>query len=192
MASLLTMVLAIPTLLVLQELASLDGVVYTSSRSGVISPGYASTTARHMSELFTIVALSILVVVQLIVSLLCLGLIHHIDHVHVLGGSIPGITVQSMVMFGAGTAIGALDAGFGLVPSPIFATVLFRRIIEALSRLLIIASLVWSVSCVVSPRIQIQSFLVANIPRNRDLPGRLCTRASQILRHVGCRSRRDV
>lgn len=141
-ASMHTIVLAIPVLLVLQELASLDGVVYAITTSDTISQTYMDAFARNMSEVFTDVTLGILLVVQLVVTLLCLRLISHISHIHELGGSIPGVTVKAAVMFAAGTSIGAVDAGFGLVPSPIFATILFRRIIEAISRLLIIASLV--------------------------------------------------
>lgn len=144
--SMYAIVLAGPVLLVLQELASLDNVVYKVATSGVISQDYANVSARHKSEAFANVALGILVAVQLVVCLLCLRLIAHINHIREMGGSIPGITVKSTVMFAAGTSIGALDAGFGLVPSPIFATILFRRIIEAISRLLVIASLVRLVS----------------------------------------------
>jgi hypothetical protein len=137
-----TVILAIPALLILQELASLEGVAYAIATPGTISQDYVDTSARHMSEVFTDVTLGILIVVQLIVTLLCLRLISHINHIHYLGGSIPGVTVKAAVMFASGASIGAVDAGFGLVPSPIFATILFRRIIEAISRLLIIASLV--------------------------------------------------
>lgn len=95
-----------------------------------------------MAQIFTKVTLVVLIAVQMIVTLLCLRLVSHINHIHELGGSIPGITGKASVMFAAGTAIGAVDAAFGLVPSPIFGTVLFRRIIEGISRVLIISSLI--------------------------------------------------
>lgn len=141
-AAIYLVILAIPALLVFEELSSLDGLAYAIITPGVISQGYVDRYAKHMAELFSIITLGVFIAVQLIVSLLCLRLVSHINHIHELGGSIPGISVKASVMFAAGTAIGAVDAGFGLVPSPIFATVLFRRIIEALSRLLIIASLI--------------------------------------------------
>lgn len=141
-ASIYIIILAIPVLLVFEELSSLDGLVYSMTTPGNISQDYANKSARHMAELFTKITLGVLVVIQLIVSLLCIRLVSHINHIHELGGSIPGISVKASVMFATGTAIGAVDAAFGLVPSPIFATIFFRRIIEALSRLLIIASLI--------------------------------------------------
>lgn len=142
MASIYIVILAIPIMITFEELSSLEGIKYSLNASSAITQSYTSSSARNMADVFIKITAGTLVAVQLIVSLLCIRLTSHINHIHELGGSIPGITVKASVVFSAGAAIGALDSAFAFVPSPIFGTILFRRILNCLSRLLIIYSLI--------------------------------------------------
>jgi hypothetical protein len=141
-------IILVPILFVCNEVTSFYGVGYSlisvSSLSSkvVIIPRYTSTLAKTLDAILISASLSILIVVHLLVLVVSLRFISHIKHISELGGTIPGVTLKSSAYFAIGVALIALDAAFGLVPQPTFATVLLRRVLEALSRLFIISSLI--------------------------------------------------
>lgn len=146
-----TIIPMIPAIVVLDELASFYGVSHaavSNYRSGqtmtdaFAQPIYTSALARIISLTFTTTALTLLIVITLLTLVLCLRLLSHVQHISELGGSIPGVTFGSTVLFATGVFLSALEYAFGLIPAGSFGTILARRIIAALGRTCVIAALI--------------------------------------------------
>lgn len=153
---------AIPLIITFEQLSSLLGMAYgLIPSSSILAQGYTSPSAETISHTLSVISLVLLIAVQATTVALCSLLIYHMERIHKLGGAIPGTYPKATKFLCGGVALGTIDSLIGLAGET-FGSILTRRLLEGLSRTLIIYALV---SQAASRRL---SLGISNVPSSKS------------------------